>query len=434
MLRATDHLHVATYLIAAMRSQWWSADRIRRYQDQALRRILQHAVRHVPFYQRLGIRAESIAGSADLHRFPIIRKLDIQREPEAFLATGLDPRRLRSSRTSGSSGQPTITYFDASAWLRSKYALKMRRVAATAGLRLRQRVLIVSETPPSDLPRLANAAPRGFGLVYNVRYLSIHTPSEEHLALIEEYRPHVVYAFPSYLLDLITAAEERGVKLPQIDTLCTSSEVLTPAVRDRVEASFRGRLFDVYGSTEFKEIAWQCQHGRYHLNFETVHVESVAPGTVGPVVVSSLCNYAMPLVRFDIGDRAMFAPNDCACGRATPQFVEFLGREGDMITLPGGRRVSPYVLTTVIEAEDSILQYRIVETSPGTFRLDVVVRTPGASAAWATRMAVALRRLAGKEAAFTVREVGELPPDSSGKRSVFHRAPDGCASGADASL
>ena len=83
--------------------------------------------------------------------------------------------------------------------------------------------MIVSEQWPEQLGALADAAPAGLGLLFEQRYLSIHTPTEQHLAALMSYRPHVIYAFPSYLLDLITTAEHCGTALPQITTLYTSS-------------------------------------------------------------------------------------------------------------------------------------------------------------------------------------------------------------------
>jgi phenylacetate-CoA ligase len=421
-MRIADQLQVAANLLAAARSQWWSAARIREFQDRALVRMMRHAISNVPFYRRLNLSAGSIAVAADLARFPIIGKRDVQRDPHGFLADGFAPASLYSSRTSGSSGQPTTTYFARDAWLLSKYALKMRRVLATSGFPLGRRVLIISEQPPDQLGAIAAAAPSGLGLLYQQRHLSIHTPVAQHLAAIAQYRPHIIYAYPSYLLDLIVSAERDGVALPSVATLYTSSEVLTAAARSRIEKAFSGKLYDVYGSTEFKEVAWQCREGRYHLNIESVYLEPQEPGRLGTVILSSLCNFAMPLLRFEIGDRAAFDSNACACGRASPQLGEFAGREGDIITLPSRRRLSPYLLTTAIETAGSILQYRIVQTHSDAFRIDVTVRSPGESAMWRSRLCAELERVTGEPVRFEVREVDALERDPGGKRSVFVRA------------
>lgn len=420
-MNVADQFHVAAGLVAAMRSQWWSAEKIRKHQEAALVRIMRHAAAQVPFYRRLDLPADAIGCAADLRRFPVIGKRDVQRQPEAFIADGLATPDLHASRTSGSSGRPTTTYFDRNAWLLGKYILKMRRVAATCGLPLMRRVLIVSEQPPERLAAAASDGPSGFGVFFRRRYLSIHTPTRDHLTEFARYRPHMIYAFPSYLLDLVTTAERCNVQLPKVDVLYTSSEVLTVGARIRIEKAFTGRVYDVYGSTEFKEVAWQCHAGRHHLNFENVYVEPQDPGSCAPVILTSLCNFAMPLLRFDIGDRAVFGFDVCACGRRSPHLVEIAGREGDMITLPSGRRLSPYLLTTVIESEDSILEYRIVQTEPNMFRIDAVVRSPGQSTRWQGSLCAELMRRAAEPVDFKVREVDHLVRAPSGKRSVFVR-------------
>jgi phenylacetate-CoA ligase len=421
-MRPADQWYVAARLAVAMRSQWWSAPRIRAYQNLALVRMMRHAVSNVPFYQRLKLDAATIVSAADLARFPLIAKRDVQRSPESFLAAGVAPAELYSSRTSGSSGQPMTTYFDRRAWLLCKYVLKMRRIVATAGVPILKRVMIISGEAPALLEASAESAPSGLGVIFSQKRLSVHTPPEQNVAALARYRPHAIYAFPSYLMELVSTAERLGLALPKIKTLYTSSEVLTPAARRRIETAFGGRLYDVYGSTEFKEVASQCRSGRYHVNFESVYIEAQQAGAPAPLVLSTLCNFAMPLLRFDIGDHAAFGADSCPCGRASAHMLEFIGRDSDMITLPSGKRVSRCVLTNVLDYEESILQYRIVQSQADAFRIDAVVRTPGQSGLWRARVCAELARLVGEPVRFAVREVNELERAPSGKRSVFVRA------------
>ncbi len=421
-MNAADHLHVYARLASAWRSQWWSAERIRAYQEAALLRIMRHAATHVPHYRGLGIDPRSIVSSADLSRFPLLTKRDIQGAANSLLAEGSERSRLFASRTSGSTGEPTTTYFDRSAWLLGKYVLKMRRVAATSGFAPGRRILVVSEQSPGALGVAAQAAPSGLGVFFRQRLVSIHDPIDELLGVLRQLRPHIVYAFPSFLLELISAAGRKSIELPRIATLYTSSEVLTSGARERIEKAFRGRLYDIYGSTELKEVAWQCDHARYHLNFESTYVEAPERGQRGPLVFTALANHAMPLIRFSIGDQAAVGDEPCACGRQSPWLSQIEGREGELITLPSGRRLSPYLLTTVIEAEASILQYRIVQTAPAKFRVDVVrgpkaePQQPGAD------LCAELSRVAAEEVDFSLREVDSIERPENGKRSVFVRA------------
>ena len=140
----------------------------------------------------------------------------------------------------------------------------------------------------------------------------------------------------------------------------------------------------------------------------------------GPLILSTLANRAMPLLRFRIGDEAQAAHGRCACGRASPGLESIQGRTGDRITLPSGRRISPYLLTTAIEQDPALVQYRIVETGRGRFRVELV---GGASpqAGDDDRLRQQLRELCGEEGEFEVTRLEGLARARSGKRSVFLR-------------
>lgn len=420
-MRASDQWYVATRLTWALRSQWWSAERIRRWQETALVEIMRHAVAHVPHYQRLGIDPGSITTSDDLQRFPLLSKRDIQREPAALLANGFDPQDLFESRTSGSSGEPTTTCFDRPAWLLGKYVLKMRRIAATKGAGIGRRVLIVSEQPADKLAAAIDDGPAG-GVFFRQRRVSIHQPADAHIAALREFRPHVIYAYPSWLLDLVTSAEQTAASLPRIEAIHTSSEVLTRGARERIQAALGGRVYDVYGSTEMKEVAWECGHGCYHANFESTFIERPAGEARGQLVLTSLVNRAMPLIRFATGDQAVFGDEACPCGRQSPCLSGIDGRVGDVITLPSGRRLSPYVLTTAIEADSSVLQFRIVQTAPSSIRIEIVRKSGTAPEKPADELCAELARLATEPLEFTAHDVEGFERPANGKRSVFTRS------------
>jgi phenylacetate-CoA ligase len=80
---------------------------------------------------------------------------------------------------------------------------------------------------------------------------------------------------------------------------------------------------------------------------ETVLVEvlddagrACAAGETGRVVLTSLHNFAMPLIRYAIQDYAeVGAP--CPCGRGLPVLTRILGRSRNRLSLPDGRRVWP---------------------------------------------------------------------------------------------
>lgn len=419
-----DVVAIALHLAALSRSEWWSATRVENYQRKRLIRILRHAVSRVPYYRSLGIDPKSIRLAEDLQRFPLLTKSLVQIHGEALLADGCSASELRQSRTSGSTGEPTITYFDNRAWLVSKYALKIRRMMSN-GVGLFKHVVVVSEQSPEELKE-ARILP-GSSTLFRHSLLSIHRGLDEHALFLSNQRADAIYGYPSYFAELIAHCKAQDISLAPIPVVFTSSEVLRPEVRRSIEDFFSGRVCDVYGSTEFKEVAWQCGRGRYHLNSESVWAESVhlpeiAHGQSSTLVLTSLLNEAMPLIRYQQGDVAEVRRTACACGRSSPVLENIGGREVDLVELPDGRRVSPYLLTTAIEQAPQISRYQVIQLALDRLEVTYIGRSTVAADSDFQPIIEQMRRYLGDGVAVTFRRVDEIARTVRGKHRVLVRA------------
>jgi phenylacetate-CoA ligase len=416
-----DNLRVMRHLIGLQRSQWWPEARTRRYQACRLVEMLQFAAGSVVYYNRLGIDPETIRNPADLERFPVLTKGLLQEHQQELFAPRVHPDHMNTSRTSGSTGEPTTTVFDKNAWLLCKYALKLRRLLAY-GIGLGKRILLISEMHPEEIAATAGERLAGKGTLFQQEYLSVHVPVDRHIPVIQKFRPHAIYAFPSYLGELLEHCEKDNIVLPGVDVLFTSSEVLGDALRDRLAAFFDAQVCDVYGSTEFKEVAWQCPNHRYHINFESTWVECVEDGHndgYGTVLLTTLVNRAMPLVRYRVGDRARLGNGKCGCGREGPWIESVTGREVDMLLLPDGRRISPYVLTSMVECDPAIRRYQLAQT--GSNHLQVRYLAPDSCRANEARLARGLAALLDGQMQVELARVSVIPRTLRGKQQVFIR-------------
>jgi phenylacetate-CoA ligase len=419
-----DTLHTAYLLIRLNRSQWWSRTRIRKYQRDAVIEILRHAVNTVPYYKSLGLRADTILSINDIEKFPVLTKHGVQDLGDELLADGYSRAKLQHSMTSGTSGEPTTTYFDKTCWLYSKYALKIRRMMGS-GLGLFRRIVVVSEQSLQQLQMTKRLA--GSRFLFEQRYLSIQEPIGEHIKFLLESRIDALYAFPSYLNELINYCEVRNISLPVIPVIFTSSEVLQDALRSRIETRLGARVCDIYGCTEFKEIAWQCANGTYHLNFESVYIEIVSNDDPdhagsGDVLVTSLINRAMPLIRYKIGDECKLEFASCGCGRDSLSLSRINGRVVDMVRLPGDKRISPYLLTTAIESHSEIAKYQIVQSTLDELEVRYVFKNCDLSAADVRSIQSALRKHLGEAMHIHLRAVPEICRTVAGKHRVFVQA------------
>ena len=420
-MRPGDFLTVAASVASLQRSQWRSTEEIRRRQLAALDETLAFALKRVPHYRSAGIEAVPGDPREQLSRFPVLTKRVLQAAGVSMLAEGVDEASAFRSRTSGSTGEPTVTWFDRRTWLQARYAHKLRRMLAY-GLGPGSGVVIVSEADAAQLDQHRKSRLAGAGWLFRQEFLSIRTPLARHVDEILRLEPDALYAFPSYLADFLDHCEREGIELPRLKVVFTSSEMLAPSLRRRLAERFRARVCDIYGCTEFKEVAWQCAAGTYHVNHESVWVECEPParaGEPGHLLLTTLVNRAGPLIRYRVGDLGRLQSVGCDCGREGPALTDLEGREGDMLQLRDGRRFSPYVLTTAIEDVPGLGQYQFVQTSADGLELRYIALdgSPVDQALLVSRIA----RLFGDGLQVTAKRVPEILRTPGGKRSVLVR-------------
>lgn len=218
------------------------------------------------------------------------------------------------------------------------------------------------------------------------------------------------------------AADRPSALRPRL--LIAGGEVLTPLLRRPIAQSFGAPVHELYGTHELGLIAWQCRGaGTLHVADDNVIVEvlkdghPVKPGETGEVVVTRLHAFAMPFIRYRLGDLVTKGDSPCACGAPFSTVLTVQGRMLDYFPLAGGRLLHPYELVAIIvkHAGRWIGQYQIAQERPDR----VVVRaTPLACPARAEVAALerAARDCLGPGIEF---EIGlfaqELPPEINGK-------------------
>jgi phenylacetate-CoA ligase len=93
---------------------------------------------------------------------------------------------------------------------------------------------------------------------------------------------------------------------------------------------------------------------------------AVGEGEEGELLVTTLSNYTMPLIRYRIGDRAVRGADLCSCGRPYPLLDRVLGRTESCVVRPGGGIVLPEFFIHVIGVEHndgSIAKFQVVQES-----------------------------------------------------------------------
>ena len=388
-LYATFLRHAALPLIGRLRgmpvsaalreleqSQWWAPDALRALQLARLRRLAAHAYAQVPFYRRLwdahGVHPQDIRSLDDLARLPLLDKPTLRAAyPADALAANADRSQLVRYASSGSTGEP-LQFVMTRAEKGQRWAVMFRSWAmagAYQGMRAANvkdgHALGVFHSGP--LQRLEQQATRMLNLS---AYAVADQRLDQVVSDLVRFRPEVMFAYPGAAYRLAIALEERGIDLP-LRTVITSGEMLHPFQRQAIQQQFRCRVHDYYGG-EGMDVAMQCGVGlAYHINAESVIVEVVddagrplPAGQEGSIVLTNLNAYAMPFIRYLVGDVGALAAGQCACGRGLPLLDHVAGRSSDQLTLPSGRGLVMWFFTDVFRQMPGVESFQMRQVAP----------------------------------------------------------------------
>jgi phenylacetate-CoA ligase len=346
--------HTEALIEAARERESWSPAQWTKYREERLARILHRAATRVPYYRhqwatrrRLGYRA-----SWDrLEHWPVLSKEIVRSRPRGFVADDCNPRRMFRERTSGTTGKPLELWRSAST-VATLYALSELRERRWSGVDLNDRWAILGGQ--LVVPAENHKPPFWvWNSALNQLYMStfhIAPASVPHyLDALQRYQIKYLWGYPSSLHVLAQEVLRLGYAGPKMAVVITNAEPLTERQRDTITRAFGCPVRETYGMAEMVVAASECAHGALHKWPEIGVLEILndaadrpaEPGTVGRVVGTSLLNGDMPLIRYEIGDRAAVTTRakPCACGRSLPLLERIEGRLNDLILTPDGRRV-----------------------------------------------------------------------------------------------
>jgi phenylacetate-CoA ligase len=362
-------------------TQWQSPEALGALQRRQLGNLAAHAELHSPqFRARLrdaGLTGAELGLPGGLQRLPVLTRRLLKSAADVYCDTLPQGHGATyEARTSGSTGEPVT--------VRRTVVNGMDWMAATMRDHLwhRRDFLQPLCSIRADIPEVALFKDWGppVNWLFNsgpLLGIPITTAIDRQIELIREFKPRILLLYPSNLAGIVS----RGLPLPSVRRILTIGETLSRHTRDDACTFFDARIEDTYSSQELGIIAIQCPDSPlYHVMSENLIVEVLnADGTachageVGRVVATDIRNFAMPLVRYDIGDYAEVG-RPCACGRGLPTLSRILGRERNLILVPDGTRHWPYLGSIKMYEFAPIIQYQFIQDGPRSIELRLVLQ------------------------------------------------------------
>jgi len=321
-------------------------------QKANLEKLLLHAYQKVPYYKEIFDRHNIFHGQdkLDLSRFskiPFLTKHIIRERFLNLLSNDWEKRGGKPNTSGGSTGEPVRFIQDNAHRRWCVYANKLyynHKLGKLPG----ERELVLWGSDRDILRGSIGLKAKFVNYFYNRKFLNAYRMSSktmiDYIRHINAFRPISIWAYVESLEMLARFAEEEGLNITPPKLLISTAGTLYPQTRELIERVFKAPLYNQYGSREVGAIACQCRKKAHLHLFPWSHYVEVVdengnqtpPGDEGEVAVTSLVNYAMPLIRYKIGDRAIQPNAPCACGRASHTLGHVTGRVSEhLIALDG---------------------------------------------------------------------------------------------------
>ena len=399
-------------------------------QTNRVRKTLEYACANVGHYRRkfdeAGVKPGDFQALADIVAFPFTAKADLRDNYPFGMFAAPRQRLLRIHASSGTTGKPTVvgyTRADLDRWS----DLMARSLACTGVM-------------PGDIVHNAygyGLFTGGLGAHYGAERLGCTVipvsggGTERQVTLLKDFGADVLCATPSYALNIAEIAENMGVDLRQspLRIGVFGAEPWSEAMRHQLEQRLGIAAVDIYGLSEVMGpgVASECwveQEGLHgwedHFLFEIIDPETLEPvpaGKRGELVITTLSNYAMPLVRYRTRDITWLNHEPCACGRTHVRIMRVTGRDDDMLIIRGVNVYPSQVESVLVDLPGLAPHYQIVLTRDGaldamTVEVEVAPDAPSADEFRRRKAAEVrhhLKSLVGVTCNVIVKAPGEVP-------------------------
>lgn len=363
------------------KTQWLKPDELRQIQEENLRHLVLYAYNNVPYYHKLfkanNLKPDEIKTVSDLSRIPPLTKDIIRANGPDLISTSLS--KMYRNTSGGTTGDPLVSYKDLnsmSCGLSSAY-----RGWGWGGYNIGDRYATLWRSPDtinkysSFKNRMQNALRRN--LLLNCFDIGADN-LDSHASRLNKYNPKIIRASPSAGFAMAKFIESEKFEKINPTAFFTAAERLYSFQRKRIESAFSCDVFDSYGSNEVRSMAYECdEHSGYHVSIENVVLEflsngeQVSSGELGEIVITDLTNFAMPFLRYKIGDIGVPSDDVCSCGRGLPLINSIEGRSNSFVQSKNAGLLGSSIFADLLMDSHLVENFQIVQNSLDSINIDV---------------------------------------------------------------
>lgn len=363
---------------------------IEAYQFRELKRLIDFAWEHIPFYRRYweqyGFTPEKFQQLQDLLLIPCIDKEIVRVHYEEMVPRGYKCHRLERVTSGGTTGLPLAFYINQAIahgrefihqpwiyWRVCRYRLGVDKVVILRGARVDERLL------QQGIYWQRSYGYRGRGLLLSSFHLTKAT-YESYMHEIRKESPKFIVAYPSSLTVLCTLMKKHN-EAPWIGlrgAIC-SSEMVYDWQRQLVREVLGVEIYSFYGHSEKSVSAIPDSQHRMLFEPSYGYVEFLDEdsnpvntiGEIAQVVSTGFQNYYMPFIRYQTSDYVRVG--NCPPLGVTHVAQEIIGRAQDFVYDKDYNRL-PFTCSDVVFWDISgIVAYQYLQYEAGKLLIHIEV-------------------------------------------------------------
>ncbi len=354
--------------------QWKSKEELEERSWKKMKYILKYSYDNIPIYRKkfddVGITPGDIKNRDDLLKLPVIRKDDFRNNfPDGVLSKVISSDRYVYDHTSGSTGAPFLFVRDKNAT--GKTIASNMLLFEWAGLKIGMRSARVWGIFDRSLQTMLWERFIRRRMTIDAFQIRKHN-IDNFIQKLENYNPVSILGYTASMVKLSKHIESME-KRPVFNNLCSvivMAETLTEDGRTSIQDNFGCKVFNSYGSREIPNIAQECENQKgLHINTDNVFLEVIKDdghasyGEKGEIVVTDLNNFAMPFIRYSMGDIGSLIEEQCPCKMGFPLLKSVEGRINDNIKLPSGNIITSmyFYMNFGMNYADFVKQFQVIQ-------------------------------------------------------------------------
>lgn len=391
-----------------------------------LRNILTHCNKSVPYYADLISQIdckESLEEYPEIYlsKLPILTKDIIRANFEQLKSKDIKKRKWYINTSGGSTGEPVKliqdkVYFDNSYAIKLLYSYLVGREIGEPEVKLWGSEKDIFQGTIGWKAKFSS-------FLRNTTYMNAFqmTPQlmNSFIKSLNQNPPNLILAYVQAIYELAKFAEQEKIEIVPQKAIITSAGTLYPWMKEKIETIFQCKVFNRYGSREVGDIAcekpgceglWVAPWGNY---IEIVDDDNnpVPPGVEGNILVTSLTNFVMPLIRYKIGDRGSLSP-EYNFGQVLQNVS---GRNVDVFKTKDGTLIDGEYFTHLLYFKDWVKKFQVIQTKHSEIVIKIIKSDSDYHQDELDEIVTKSKLLMGEDCLISFEFVDKIFPSPSGK-------------------